>query len=135
MWAKEPKSRCTMKFDRGRMMKIIRPQSVLGDGIPHHVYASVSQDLRKTSMIRLKAADKESTESDNQPEVGAEAEPLSLPLQRSTLEKDCCHAATLVIMRSGGCNERNDFPKRTRKCLACRVLSGMKHGRSWGHDL
>ena len=37
MWVKAPQSRCTIKFSRGEVTKIISPQSILVDWILRHV--------------------------------------------------------------------------------------------------
>ena len=56
MWVNEPQSRCTTKFNRSWMTKIIRLQSFPVDGIPHHV-----KDLRPCFSITTSEEDSDDT--------------------------------------------------------------------------
>ena len=98
MWFKTSQNRCTTKFDNGRVTEVISPQSVLVDGVPHHVkdlrprhsVTSLEEDSDGTpseSEAESLLCDTEDTESDDSPEEGAVAEPPPVPLCRSIRRK------------------------------------------------
>ena len=69
VWVKAPHSRCTTKFNRGRVTGMISLQSLLVDGIPRHV-----KDLRPRFSFTTPEKDSDSSsESDNASESGAES--------------------------------------------------------------
>ena len=69
VWVTAPYSRCTMKFDRGRVTGMISLQLLLVDRIPCHV-----KDLRTHFCFTAPEKDSDSTsESDNASESGAES--------------------------------------------------------------
>ena len=152
VWVKAPHSWCTTKFNRGRVMGMISPQSLLVDGIPCHVkdlrprfsFTAPEKDSNSTSesdnasesRAESLLVDGESAESNGPPQEEAKAESPSLPLRRSTRQKwppPSCHLYDQVIRR--GYNENNDLPrnpKRARTCSACKVR---KFSWEWGCDL
>ena len=118
MWVKAPHRRCTTKFNRGRVMGGISPQSLLVDGIPRHV-----KELRPRFSFTAPEKDSDSTsESDNASESGAEsllfdgesaesdgplqeeaeAEAPPRPCERVPVKNDRHQVVTFVIRRSGG---------------------------------
>ena len=140
-WVKVPYSWCTTKFNRGWVTGMISPQSLLVDGILHHIkdirpcfrFTAPEKDSDSTSESdnALESGaesllfDRESAESYGPPQKEAEAESPSPLLQRSARQKrppPSCHLCDLEIRR--GCNENNDLPqnpKRARTCLACKA--------------
>ena len=118
MWVKAPHSRCTTKFNRGRVTGVISPQPFLVDGIPRHV-----KDLCPRFSFTAPEKDSDGTyESDNASESGAEnllfdgesaesdGPPKRKPKQSSPprpcegvpVKNDCHQVATFVIRISGG---------------------------------
>ena len=98
MWFKTAQNRCTTKFGKGRVTKVISPQSVLVDGVPRHVkdlhtqhsLTLLEEDSDGTpseSEAESLLCDTEDTESDDSPEEGAVVEPPPVPLRRSTRQK------------------------------------------------
>ena len=122
------------------MTKIISPQSILVDEIPHHVKdlyphhcvvileedsSTTSSEKRAESLLQ---DDGEDSEPDSARTEEAEAGPTFLPLRRSTRQKrqpPDCHLCDLEIRRE--CSERNhahSSSKRAQICLACKMRSG-----------
>ena len=120
-------------------MGIISPQSLLVDGIPHHVkdlrsrfsFTAPEKDSNSTSesdnasesRAESLLVDGESAESSGPPQEEAKAESPSPPLQRNGRQKQpppSCHLCDQEIRK--GCNENNDLtwnPKRARTCFTC----------------
>ena len=139
VWVKVPHNWCTTKFNSGQVMGMISPQSLLVDRIPRHVkdlcphfsFTAPEKDSDSTSKSnnafesRAESLlfDGESADSDDPPQEEAKAESPTLPLRRSTRQKQpppSCHLCDQEIRR--GCNEKNDLPwnpKRARMCFAC----------------
>ena len=148
VWFNTVQNQWATKFSKGRVTKVISPQSILADGISCHL-----KDLRsRHSVISLKEnfdgtpsksktesllCDTEDTESDNSPEEGAMAEPPPVPLRRSTRRKQLppdCHICDHEIR--GECSEKRNLPpgsKHVRLCLACQAVKNMftPGGRSY----
>ena len=148
VWFKMAQNRCTAKFGQGRVTEVISPQSILVDGIPHHMkdlrprysVTSLEEDSDGTpseSEAESLLCDTEDTESNNLPEEGAVAEPSPVPLCWSTWRKrppPDCYICDHEIRRE--CSERRNLPpgsKRIRLCLACQAIKNMftSGGRSY----
>ena len=99
VWVKAPQNRCTTKFSKGEVTKIISPQSILVDGIPCHV-----KDLRLRHFVITPEEDSDSTTTSERKaesllqDDGEDSEPESVlteetsrnpfqPLRRSTIRK------------------------------------------------
>ena len=141
MWFKTAQNRCTTKFGNGRLTEVIRPQSVLVDGVPRHVkdlrprhsVTSLEEDSDGTpseSEVERLLCDTEDTESDDSPEEGAVAEPPSVPLRRSTRRKrppPDCHICDHKI--SGVLRER----KLTSRIKARKTMPRVSSTRKYVH--
>ena len=126
VWVKAPHSRCTTKFNKGRVTGMIHPQSLLVDRIPYHVkdlrqcfsFTASEKDSDNTSesdnasesRAESLLFDEVSAESDDPPQEEAGAEFPSLPLQRSIRQKrlpPSCHLCGQI--RSGGVTKRRTY--------------------------
>ena len=82
VWVKAPQSRCTTKFSKSEVTKIISPQSILVDGIPRHV-----KDLRPRLCVITPEEDSDSTTSSKRRAEGLlqydgeDSEPDSAPTE------------------------------------------------------
>ena len=152
MWFKTAQNQCTTKFSKGQVTKIISPQSVLIDRVPHHIKAlrmqhsltSLEKDSDGTpseSEAESPLCDTEDTESDDSPEEGTVVETLPMLLRRSTLRKrplPNCHICDHEI--SGEHSKRRNLPpgsKRVRLRLVCRAVENMftPEGRSYSGSI
>ena len=141
VWVKASQSRCTTKFSRVEVTKIISPQSILVDRIPchvkdlcpHHCVITPEENSDSTTSSERRAEsllqdDGEDSEPDSAPTEEAEAGPLFLPLRRRNRQKrplPDCYFCDLEV--KGECGERNHAcgsSKRARICLACKMRSG-----------
>ena len=80
VWVKAPQNRCTTKFSKGEVTKIIRPQSILVDGIPRHcvITPEVDSDCTTSSERRAESLlqdDGEDSEPEKAPSEETEAGP------------------------------------------------------------
>ena len=152
VWLMTAQNQCITKFGKGRVTKVITPQSILVDGIPGHIkvlhprhsLTSLEEDSDGTpsdSEAESLLCDTKNTESDDSPEEGAVVEPQPVPLHRSIWRKwprPNFHISDHEI--SGECSERRNLPpgsKRIRLCLACQAVKNMftSEGKSYSGSI
>ena len=128
VWFKTAQNRCTPKFSKGQVTKVISPRSIFVDEIPHcmkdlcprHSVKSLGEDSESKAESLL--CDNKDIESDDSPEEGAVAAPPPVSLCRSTCRKrplPDCHICDHEIR--GKCSERRNLPpgsKHVKLCLA-----------------
>ena len=140
VWVKAPQSQCTTKLGRSEVTKIIDPQTILVEGIPHHIKdlhprhcvitpeddsnSTMSSERRAESLLQ---DDGEDSKPDSAPTEEAEAAPLPAFTKKYQTKAPAARLSSLYHDIRGESTERNhahNSSKHARICLVCKMRSG-----------